>query len=182
MGALLELVCVDTTWGAEVGSHYFDDADHRRWLEQALPRAGADDRPRWRIPFCHHPPYSAGPDHQDMPDQIERLLPLYRQAGVPLVLSGHEHNFQHGRVDGFDYVIAGAGGKLDLEIPQRWADAGTVSWAQEAHCLLVEVDAEEVVITPYGGSEPDQEPRPVRRLNPGGEPADEGPLVLRRRS
>ena len=181
VGALLELVCVDTTWGAEVGSHYFDDDDHRRWLEAALPPAGRDDRPLWRIPFCHHPAYSAGPDHDDMPDQIERVLPLYRRAGVPLLLSGHEHNFQHGRVDGFDYVIAGAGGKLDHEVPQRWADAGTVSWAPEAHCLLVEVDAEQVVITPFGGTEPGREPQPVRRLTPGGEPAGDGPVVVRRR-
>ena len=180
VGALLDLVCVDTTWGERVGTHYFDDEDHRRWLEQVLPPTGADEATRWRIPFCHHPPYSAGPDHQEMPDQVERLLPLYRAAGVPLVLSGHEHNFQHGRVDGFDYVIAGAGGKLDLETPERWDDAGTVAWAREPHCLLVEVDAERVVVTPYGGADAGTEPQPLRCLSPGGEPVT-GAVEIRRR-
>ena len=56
-----------------------------------------------------------------------------------------------------------------------------MSWAQEAHCLLVEVDADRVVVTPYGGTEPGREPRPLRVATPGGEPA-EGPLVVRRPS
>jgi len=182
VGALLELVCVDTTWGAEAGSHYFDDDDHRRWLEDALPEGGErpGPDPLWRIAFCHHPAYSAGPDHETMPDQVERLLPLYRRAGVPFVLSGHEHNFQHGRVDGFDYVVAGAAGKLDPEIPQRWDEAGTLAWAQEAHCLLVEVDEDRVLVTPYGGTDPGEEPQPLRLRTPAGDPV-EVPLVFTRR-
>ena len=176
---------MDTTWGPSVGSHYFDDDDHCRWLERALPPEAGDGGEAgssrvWRVPFCHHPPYSAGPDHQTMPDQVERVLPLYRRAGVPFLLSGHEHNFQHGRVDGFDYVIAGAAGKLDLEIPERWDEAGTVAWAREAHCLLVEVDVERIAVTPYGVAEPGDEPRPIRCLAPDGTPV-EGPLVFRRR-
>ena len=115
-----------------------------------------------------------------MPDQVERLLPLYRRAGVPFVLSGHEHNFQHGRVDGFDYVVAGAAGKLDPEIPERWDEAGTRAWAQEAHCLLVEVEAERVVVTPYGVAEPGRAPETLRLRTPGGEPV-EVPLVFDRR-
>jgi tartrate-resistant acid phosphatase type 5 len=182
IGALLELVCVDTTWGAHVRSHYFEDDDHRRWLEGALPPSGdgaATDR-TWRIPFCHHPPYSAGPDHANMPEQIDRLLPLYRRAGVPLVLAGHEHNFQHGRVDGFDYVIAGAGGKLDPEIPERWEDAGTLAWAREPHCLLIEVEPDRLVVTPYGVAKGAAEPRPLRCATPAGEPADGRVVVVRR--
>ena len=37
VGALLELVCVDTTWGAHEGVHYFDDDRHRPWVEDAFP-------------------------------------------------------------------------------------------------------------------------------------------------
>ena len=35
-----------------------------------------------------------------MVEQETRLVPLYRTAGVRLMLHGHEHNFQHGEVDG----------------------------------------------------------------------------------
>ena len=67
VGALLELVCLDTTWGEERGVHYFNDEEHRGWLEEALPERGDDDpAPAWRIPFGHHPPYCAGPHNHNM--------------------------------------------------------------------------------------------------------------------
>ena len=179
VGGLLEMVCMDTTWGDHEGVHYFDDDVHRRWLEEALSEAGTANElaPRWRIPFCHHPPYCAGPHHACMQEQIDRVVPLYRRAGVRLVLSGHEHNFQHGRVDGIDYLVAGAAAKLQDGSPCNWEEAGTVSWAREPHCLLVEVDAGQVVVTPYGPTQPGEEPRPIGLQAPDGHPVD-GPIVV----
>ena len=184
MGRLVELICLDTTWGEERGSHYFDDDEHRRWLEDALPdvgRSGAGngegDGPVWRIPYCHHPAYCAGPHHQCMEEQIERVVPLYRRAGVRLVLSGHEHNFQHGAVDGIDYVVSGAAAKLQDGSPRHWDEGGTVSWSGQAHCLLIEVDADHIVVTPYGATERGQEPRPIPLLDRGGNPVEE-PIVI----
>lgn len=92
VGSLLELVCVDTTWGAERGLHWFDEPGQRSWLERTL--AGSDAV--WQVPFSHHPAYCAGPHHEPMAEQLERLVPLYRRSSVRLVLHGHEHNFQHG--------------------------------------------------------------------------------------
>ena len=181
-GSLLELLCVDTTWGEERGVHFFDDDRHREWLEQALPEEGepvGGGRPRWRIPFCHHPAHCAGPHHESMREQIDTLLPLYHRAGVRLLLSGHEHNFQHGRVDGLDYVVSGAAAKLQEDPPCRFEEGGTISWAAEPHCLLVEVDDERVTVTPYGATEAGQEPRPISRRSPDGR-AVEGPIVIQR--
>jgi tartrate-resistant acid phosphatase type 5 len=148
VGALLELVCVDTTWGAAQGEHWFDDDDHHRWLEEALPPGGGGAR--WKVPFCHHPPYCAGPHHRSMPEQHASLVPLYQRAGVRLVLSGHEHNYQHGLVDGIHYVVSGAAGKLQEDPPFRFDDGGTVAWASVPHCLLVEVTADAITVSPYG--------------------------------
>ena len=64
-----------------------------------------------------------------MPAQLDSLIPLYRRGGVRLVLSGHEHNFQHGRMDGIDHVVSGAGAKLDADRPSRWAETGLLTWA-----------------------------------------------------
>lgn len=181
-GSLLELLCVDTTWGEERGVHYFDDERHREWLEAALPGNGepvGDDRPLWLIPFCHHPAHCAGPHHESMQEQIDSLLPLYQRAGVRLLLSGHEHNFQHGRVDDLDYIVAGAAAKLQERPPCRFEEGGTLSWAAEPHCLLVEVDDERMAITPYGPTEPGEEPRPITRRSPDGGVV-EGPIVIER--
>jgi hypothetical protein len=175
VGALLELVCIDTTWGAERGTHWFDEPDHRAWLDQAF--ASASDDVVWRLPFCHHPAWSAGPNHASMDAQIERLVPLYRRGGARLVLHGHEHNFQHGRVDGLDYVVSGAGGKLDARSPTRTAEAGTVSWAAAAHCLLVHATPEAVIVEAYGATPPGGRPVPLVRCRPDGSPTDD-PIVV----
>jgi hypothetical protein len=114
-----------------------------------------------------------------MPEQVEELLPRYRRAGVRLLLSGHEHNFQAGHAGGITQVVSGAAGKLQEDPPQRWAEAGTHAWAAAPHCLLVEIDADRVAVTPYGAVAPGEEPVPLAVRGPDGAPAD--PTVVVRR-
>ena len=175
VGALLELMCIDTTWGRERGEHWFCDAEHQRWLQQAF----TDCRATWQIPFCHHPMWGAGPHHAGQVEQVEHLLPLYNRADVRLLLHGHEHNLQHGRVDDLDYVVSGAGGKLQVDPPTNFADGGTISWAAEPHCLLVQVEEDRLTITPFGATPPGGQPAPVVRHTPDGAMTD-APIVLRR--
>ena len=179
IGGLLEIVCIDTSWAEEGGGHDFDREQSQRWLADAMPPGGGEGPfPVWRIPFCHHPAYCAGPHHENMVTQIEHVVPFFRRAGVRLVLSGHEHNFQHGRVDGVDYVISGAAGKLQEEPPMRWEDGGTISWASEPHCLLVRVEEDRITVTPYGVPGPGGQPEPLRvRAPDGGEVPAEFVLV-----
>lgn len=63
---------------------------------------------------------------------VERLVPLFEEAGVRLVLSGHEHNFQYAVVDDIHYVVSGAAGKLRTEPPRDFEQAGTVACAAPA--------------------------------------------------
>jgi len=170
VGALLELVCVDTSSDGEDG-HFFEDDDHRAWLEETFAPGRFDGT--WLLPFGHHPAYCAGPDHDGLAELLEQVVPLYQRAGVRLVLSGHEHNFQHGHVDGIDHVISGGAGKLDERTPTKWRRAGTRSWASAAHCLLVEADGQQLVLTPYGPATGDEdEPMPLAVATPDGAPAD----------
>lgn len=180
LGALLEIVCVDTSWGEAEGVHDFETEPAQDWLARVLPPSGgAGPFPVWRVPFSHHPAYCAGPHHGNMPELIERVLPLYHRAGVRLVLSGHEHNFQHGLVDGIHHVVSGAAGKLEDEPPCRWDDGGTVAWASEPHCLLVEVGPDRIVITPYGPSAKDGESSPIQLLDRDGRPAGRHVVIER---
>jgi hypothetical protein len=176
VGALLELVCVDTTWGAERGLHWFDEPGHRDWLNRTLTSSDAV----WRVPFSHHPAYCAGPHHESMPEQLDRLVPLYRRADVRLLLHGHEHNFQHGQVDELQYVVSGAGAKLDERTPTRFEEAGTLSWAAVPHCLLVQATPDRLVITPYGPTPRGGTPVPIARQHPDGTVTDEPITILRR--
>ena len=111
-GSDVELVCIDSSRRFLLfGKRFFEHPNHAPFLECAFP-AGPATAPRWRIPFSHHPPYCAGPMHGNSKSSIEHLVPLYRRSGVRLVLSGHEHNFQHSRADGIDYFVTGGGGKV----------------------------------------------------------------------
>ena len=176
IGALVELVCIDTSAGD--GGRQFQDRRRRAWLDDAFPPGAEAGRP-WRLPFCHHPAACAGPHHPGMPEQVEELLPRYRRSGARLLLSGHEHNFQVGRVDGLTQVISGAAGKLQEDAPTAFGPAGTVAWAAAAHCLLVEVGSEEVRLTPFGVAPPGGEPAPLAVHAPDGDPAQATVVVPR---
>src|SRR5688572_2075864 len=101
--------------------------------------------------------------HGNSVSSIERLVPLYRRSGVRLVLSGHEHNFQHSRADGIDYFVTGGGGKIRSAPPTRFAEAQTVKWASAVHLLLVRIDADRAVVVPIG-----DDGKPLRTVDPRG--------------
>ena len=175
VGALLEFVCIDTSLANEMDvEHYFDDPAHLKWVREALD----DGVTRWRIPFSHHPPYCAGPKHLNTPGMVQRLVPLFREAGVRLVLSGHEHNFQHAVVDDVNYVISGAAGKLRREPPTGFEAAGTRAWASDGHFLLVDADAERIILHPVAGVGDDGTLEHAELRDPAGAPVD-APIVVR---
>ena len=176
VGCLLELVCVDTTWGAAEGTHWFDEPGHRDWLEATF--AGPSTDVAWRVPFCHHPAWCAGPHHAGQADQVARLVPLYERGGARLLMHGHEHNFQHGRMGDLDYLVSGAGGKLDTRPPRELAAAGTRSWAAAAHCLLVHATPDALTVVPYGATGPGGRPVPLVRRAADGTRTD-APVVIR---
>jgi len=69
-------------------------------------------------------------------------VPLYRRSGVRLVLSGHEHNFQHSEQGGIHYFfVTGSAGKLRSGIPKGFASARTIGWARAAHFRGAEIAA-----------------------------------------
>jgi tartrate-resistant acid phosphatase type 5 len=123
---------------------------------------------RWRIPFSHHPPFCAGPEHGNTAGMVERLVPLFEAAGVRLVLSGHEHNFQHAVVNDINYVVSGAAGKLRTEPPRHFDEAGTRAWAAAPHFLLAHADASRVVLQPLADVRDDGSLEPIELMDPAG--------------
>jgi hypothetical protein len=165
-GADIEFLCVDTSKNSPIfGDRLFTKEPALHFLRHALPVAdGTAAGPIWRIPFMHHPPYTAGPKHHNSRSLITTLVPLFQEAGVQAVFSGHEHNFQYSQWEGIHYFITGAGSKVTLAAPTRFAEAHTVAWAAAGHCVLVEVTRAQMTV------------RPLAALSPGQPLAD---LVLR---
>jgi tartrate-resistant acid phosphatase type 5 len=145
-GRDVEFICLDTSKeGFFQGKRLFEYPKHREWIERTF----ADASPRWRLPFCHHPPFCAGPQHRNT-DRMEWLPPLFASGGVRAVFSGHEHNFQHSAHGGIDYFVTGAGSKVRRGAPRRFAEAHTVSWCDEPHFLLVTIDGDTMTVRAIG--------------------------------
>jgi len=72
-----------------------------RWFKGAAAQAhGA-----WQIAYMHHPPHSSGP-HGSSP---EAVWP-YAEAGIDLVLAGHDHIYERAVVGGLTFLVNGLGG------------------------------------------------------------------------
>ena len=176
-GADVEFFCLDTSRQSLLfGKRFFLHPNHASFVDSALPWAdsgGGDANevrgPRWRIPFTHHPPFCAGPQHSNTNSILNHLVPLFIRSGVRAVFSGHEHNFQFSESDGITYFLSGAGGKLRLGRPSDFASAKTEGWAVEAHFLLVETASDKMLVTPIGRLGPEREAEPIKIFSPSGE-------------
>jgi len=146
-GRDVEFICLDTSKeGFFRGKRLFEYPKHWEWIEQTFESALGV---RWRLPFCHHPPFCAGPRHHNT-DRMERLVPLFTRGGVRAVFSGHEHSFQHSSHQGIDYFVTGAGSKVRRGAPDDLAGAHTVSWADEAHFLLITITDDTMTVRAIG--------------------------------
>jgi tartrate-resistant acid phosphatase type 5 len=174
VGSDLELVCLDTSkeqgiLGGLIGGSPADGFKeclllhprHQAFIENAFaPRTAAS--PQWLIPFFHHPVFCAGPQHRSMEEVSKKhftdpggqgklsLMDLFARSGVRLVLTGHEHNFQHCGTDRQHFVVTGGAAKSRPKEPEqdRRREALLRSWSPECHFLLVTVDRDRIVLRP----------------------------------
>ena len=91
-------------------SNRVSDAAQTLWLRKVL----ATPQPvgTWTIVAMHHPAYSAGAHGSEL--EVRRTWgELFARYEVPLVLSGHDHDYQRSAPqDGVTYVVSGAGAKV----------------------------------------------------------------------
>lgn len=175
-GSRVHFVAVDSTEARELEApHFVDHPRHRTFLEEEL--TGHPDG--WRIPFSHHPPFCAGPKHHDTGHLVDAVVPLLHAGDVRVMFSGHEHNFQHNRVEGIDYFVTGSAGKLREGRPDRFEQVGTRSWAAEGHLLIVDVDDERMTVHPVTDVAADGTFTYLRATTPDDQPASM-PIVIPR--
>jgi tartrate-resistant acid phosphatase type 5 len=110
---------------------------------------------------------------------ISHLVPIFERSGVKAVFSGHEHNFQYSRVAGINYFITGAGGKVRLAPPSHFAAAQTTCWAASGHFVIVEVTADQMVVTPMATLGATAELAELMTFDPAGSPVAM-PIVINR--
>lgn len=111
----------------EVSSAASDDmAD---WLAADL----AGTAKLWKVVFFHRPAYSSGL-HGSQADVQARLVPLFEQGGVNLVIAGHDHDYERtvpirggapapASAGGIVYLVTGGGGAGVYPVGRSWFTA-----------------------------------------------------------
>jgi len=174
-GSDVEFICLDTSKEHFFrGKRLFEYPKHREWLEQTF---ASGEGYRWRIVFCHHPPFCAGPRHHNT-DRMEPVVELFKRGSARVVFSGHEHNFQHSHHGGIDYFVSGAGSKVRKGSPDDFEGAHTLSWSDNAHFLLATIDGDEMRVRAIGELV-DGRPRDLPRYSPAGTAVSDE-IVIRR--
>jgi hypothetical protein len=104
-------------------SNIAEDSTQYAWVKSQLEGL---DRQRYThvVAFFHHPAFSSGPHGGAIVERPTaavraRYMPLFRKHGVELLLTGHEHFFEHwveryrdadGRARRIDQIVSGGGG------------------------------------------------------------------------
>lgn len=85
-----------------------DVAAQLRWLDEQLGRSTA----LWKLVIGHHTLHSGGSAHGDTPEVVMLIEPLLRKHGVQAYINGHDHDLQHIRRGGINYIGCGAGSEV----------------------------------------------------------------------
>jgi hypothetical protein len=150
-GGFARFVALDSTTNSEAGPPepvYLEAGEQTEWLRRTLAES---DEP-WKIPYFHHPMYTAGPLHPGSFDALGHWTGMFEQAGVRVVFNGHEHNFQFsdvGRTGGVLYTLAGSGADLRAGDVRGSMEAERIAgWAAARIFLCVEIDGPTIRIMP----------------------------------
>ncbi len=91
-------------------SNRVQDREQTRWLRETLAEPAPPGT--WTVVAMHHPAYCAGYHGSDLAVR-QTWGPLFAEYDVPLVLAGHDHDYQRSTSqNGVTYVVSGAGAKL----------------------------------------------------------------------
>jgi predicted phosphodiesterase len=123
-----------------VGSHR---GEQDEWLQERL----ADEAFSYSIPVFHVPPYTSGRHRLDGTPVVRGWVPLFEENHVPLVLSGHDHNYERLFQNGVTYVVSG-GGSTALYQQGRPLDISQAFFAQ-SHFLILDIESGSIHVSAF---------------------------------
>ncbi len=111
------------------------------WLDNDLTNANNSNM--WKIVFFHVPPYSSAA-HGENQEIIEKMVPIFEKHKV-VVFCGHDHHYEHDRVNNIDYFIIGGGG-APLEValkPKPYMIYGEITFCYS----LIDINGDSMIVT-----------------------------------
>nr|MDQ3368233.1 metallophosphoesterase [Myxococcota bacterium] len=126
--------------------------EQEAWLEADLAAARARNV-RAILVFTHDGPYARG-HHGGSAIARDRYVPILLRHRVDLVMSGHDHIYQRGELDGLRYLVSGGGGASLYGIrcgvpgrPKCTAEDGAAMVAREHHYIVLTIGRDLEVCT-----------------------------------
>jgi len=116
-------------------------ADHTGWLRARL----ADPRFSATVAVLHVPPFTNGRYADDGRASRIDWVPLFEQSQVPLVLAGHDHNYQRLRFNGITYLVSGGGSSVLYGLSGTLPDGQY--FARRSHFVILELDGPRIRIS-----------------------------------
>ena len=82
------------------------------WIEKTLAASAHNSDIKWRIVYGHHPMFTSGVHLNERRISVLRaqLFPVLKDGHVDAYICGHDHDIEHLRKDGMDFLICGSGG------------------------------------------------------------------------
>lgn len=114
------------------------------WLDADLTA----NRLPWVIVYLHRPPFTSG-EHGSDGNVRQYFVPLFVRHHVPLVLSGHDHDYERSvPQDGVTYVVSGGGGRGTRELGRS---SFTAFSEAVCHFLFVSVEGDQLTLHAIDG-------------------------------
>lgn len=110
------------------------------WLRTSL----ASSQAKWKIAYFHHPLYNVGRAHGPDTDLRAQIAPLFKQYGVNVVFSGHEHAYERLKPeDNIYYFVAGNSAKL-VDHDFKKSDELQTGFDSDRGFMLIEIDGDQL--------------------------------------
>lgn len=125
------------TYGPNVAKT--DTLAQKNWMKEML--TSKDEEIAWKIVVGHHPMYTGGRVEGYDTIAIRKSLEAYfKELGVDLYISGHDHSLQYLEKDGIRQIISGSASEVtpSKELPY------TKFTASEAGFILFALDAKKI--------------------------------------
>ncbi len=118
--------------------------EQNAWLQEKLGESTSTTN----IVVFHIPPYTSGYHPDDGIPIRQAWIPLFEEANVALVLSGHDHNYERLELNGITYIVSGGGsnilyGKQDTREESEFFTA-------KSHFVILELFPDRIGMTAYG--------------------------------
>jgi len=132
--------------GREIYTTDWSDGEALAWLNEELTRLR--EEAQWVFVAFHEPMYTFS-SHGPWLKGREHVLPLLEQHKVDLVISGHNHCYEHFLVNDIHHVVSGGGGAplygFDTGTPEE--QALLVKQHKDHHFLQVDMQPEQITFS-----------------------------------